>query len=130
MKNKPLEQPIVPQPLPVPELTDAEKRLRIPKRSDLKTKYHPANDLMMVIPLPEIRSVGGIILPDRAQITLNEGHVVEMGPKAGDQFGIGDCITWDQQSEYRLDVDGVKFILVRPNAIIMGIPKKELEEEQ
>lgn len=129
MKGKVLDSGIVAAPLPV-EKTDAEKRVEIPSRADLKTQYHPMNDLMMIVPLPEIKTVGGIILPDRAQITLNEGHIVELGPKSGDQFGVGDCVTWDQQSEYRLDVDGVKFILVRPSAIIMRIPHAELVKQQ
>lgn len=131
-KAKPLERGIIVDPSMqsgTRELSDAEQREIVPTRADVPTKYHPSNDLMMIVPLPNVTKVGNIILPDKVQIVLNEGHVVEKGPKSGDQFEIGDCVTWDQQSEYRLDIDGVKFVLVRPNAIIMRIPVADLGQQ-
>lgn len=106
--------------------SDQIVREKIPSRTDLPTAYHPLHDLLMVIPIPDINKVGSIILPDRATIVLNEGHVIEKGPRCGDQIGVGDCITWDSNSEYRMNVDGTPFILVRESCVTMYISRKEL----
>lgn len=110
-----------------PQLSDQEKREVIPTRESLPSMFHPCHNLLMCIPVPGITKIGTIILPDTATITLNEGHVVEKGPLCSEHIGIGDCVTWDVQSEYRLEVDGVKFILVKENCITMVIPRAELE---
>lgn len=105
---------------------DQIKRETIPSRADIPTAFHPCHDLFMVVPVPDITKVGTIFLPDRASITLNEGHIVEKGPLCSERFDVGDCVTWDTNSEYRMEVDGVKFILVRESVINMRIPRKEL----
>ncbi len=105
---------------------DEIKRAKIPSRSDLPTHYHPCGSILMVIPLPDIYQVGNITLPDRARITLTEGHIVETGPINKGEFEVGDCITWADQSEWRMEVDGIKFVLVEPANVIMKIPKAEL----
>lgn len=106
--------------------SDQIAREKIPLRSDLPTAYHPLHDLLMVIPIPDIGQIGSIILPSKHTIQLNEGHVVEKGPRCGEQIGIGDCITWDSNSEYRMNVDGTPFILVRESCVTMNIPQREL----
>lgn len=107
---------------------DQLKREKIPSRADLPTKYHPCANLLMVIPLADIKQVGNIILPERAAIQLNEGHIVEKGPMCSDGYdlNVGDCVCWDVQSEIRMNVDGVPFILVRESSITMKIPRTEL----
>lgn len=105
---------------------DQAARQVVPERKDVPTQYHPCQDLIMVIPLPTITKVGTIILPESSVINLNEGHIVEKGPRCSDQFEVGDCITWDTNSEYRMKVDGTPFILVRESVISMRIPLAEL----
>lgn len=119
-----LERPII-------EKSEEQKaREAVPHRSDLPTLYQPCKQLLMVIPLPCIKNVGSIILPDRATITLNEGHIVQKGPLCSDQFTEGECVTWDAQSEYRMEIEGVKFILVAEPNIIMKIPAIKIPQEK
>lgn len=109
--------------------SDQIAREKIPLRSDLPTAYHPYHDLLMVIPIPDINQVGSIILPSKHSIKLNEGHIVEKGPRCSEQLGVGDCICWDVNSEYRMNVDDVPFINVRESCVTMYIPRKELVHE-
>jgi len=106
---------------------DQKKREIIPTRDSLKTQYHPLSQLLMVVPIPGITKVGNIILPEKSTIQMNEGHIVEKGPKCTENVQVGDCVTWDQNSEYRLDVDGVKFVLVNESSCTMRIPLAELQ---
>lgn len=107
---------------------DKAAREKVPERGDVPTKYHPCQDLLMVVPLPTITKVGSIILPQSSVINLNEGHIIEKGPRCSDQFTVGDCITWDVNSEFRMKVDDVAFILVRESVISMKIPHSELNQ--
>lgn len=103
-------------------------RAAVPVRSDLPTKYHPVKNYLMVIPLPDQgQSEGGLVLPDRSRITYNEGHIVEKGRLCSNQFNVGDCITWNQSGEYRLEIEGVKFVLLEEANVLLFIPKAELE---
>lgn len=110
-----------------PELTDQQKRQRIPTIADVPSLYRPCLNLLMVVPLADIEKVGGIIIPDTARKQLNEGHIVAMGPLCGAKLEVGDCITWDEHSENRMNVDGFNFILVNESQVAMRIPKAELE---
>lgn len=105
---------------------DQEAREIVPSRSDLPTAYHPCHNFLMVVPLPTITTIGTIILPEQSEIRLNEGHIVEKGPLCTDNMNVGDCVTWDAQSEYRMRIDDVPFILVKESSITMFIPVKEL----
>lgn len=110
---------------------DQIKRVKIPNRSDLKTDYHPRGNFVMILPLPDITQIGQILLPNRSTIRLNEGHVLEVGPMAQDAgLKPGDCVTWDLNTENRMDVDGVPFLLVADSCILMVIPRAELEALQ
>lgn len=120
------EGTIEPPPNPEGKSEDQLLREKIPSRADLPTQYHPETNLLMVLPLKEIDKIGAIYLPNSARIQLNEGHIVEAGPLADPRYRVSDCVTWNEQSEYRMEVDGVKFVLVSSDAIIMRIPREEL----
>lgn len=81
----------------------------------------------MVKPLPDIEMVGGIIVPHTARVQLNEGHILAMGPLCQSKLEVGDCVTWDEHAENRMEADGVKFVLVNESQIAMRIPRAELE---
>lgn len=106
-----------------------DDRKKIPSIDDVPTKYRPLHGLLMVIPLPAIDKIGQIVLPDRSQIILNEGHVVARGPSCTKQIEIGDCITWEKQTETRMSIDNVDFILVNEATVIMKIPSESLKGE-
>lgn len=120
----------MPTQLPPPVfITSREdlQRLQIPKRSDVPTMYGPVGDYLMVVPLPDQNVTdGGLVLPDRHVVRYNEGHIVEMGPRCTLEFQIGDCVTWNQNTEYALSIENVKFILVREVNIFMRIPVRAL----
>lgn len=105
---------------------DQLAREKVPSRADLPTKYHPLTNLLMVIPIPSLDKIGSLYLPEKSRIVMNEGHVIEKGPLCTESISVGDCITWDQNSEYRLDIDGVKFVLVKESSVTMHIHHDEL----
>jgi co-chaperonin GroES (HSP10) len=118
------------RPLPginviVPE---REKPARRAKKSDLKTKYCPRGTLVQIIPFAPPTSIGSIILPPRSQVaSVNEGTVIDIGDEVPtSNLGIGDTVTWDENTEYRMDVDGERFVLTNHQNIIMRIPVADL----
>lgn len=109
---------------------DDQARFTIPSIESLKTQYRPHGQWIMVVPLPSITKHGALHLPDRAQMPMNEGHIVAKGPAAPDELKVGDCIMWDPNSEFRLNIDDkAKFVLVTQTNVIMRIPREQLELE-
>ena len=94
----------------------------------IMTLYNPTGTLIMVDPLPDIDvTAGGIILPNQSRIQMNEGIIRKVGSHAkGSQgetlFVPGDKVCWDENSEYRMDVNGDKFVLVNAERILLRIP--------
>lgn len=107
--------------------TDEQKRKEIPRRESIPTLYSPVGAYLMLVPLPDVDQVGHIIIPNAAQRPMNEGHLIEKGPMAPEEFEIGDCLTWDANSEMRMNIDGHKFVLVGPQNILMRVPWKKLD---
>ena len=106
---------------------DQIAREKIPTRADVPTQYDPEQNLLMVKVLDSISQVGTILIPDTARVQLCEGHIVAVGPAANKRFSEGDCVTWGQNAEYRMEVDGVKFAIVPDTAVILRIPRERLE---
>lgn len=108
---------------------DQIKREQIPQRSDLATQYSPLLDNLMVIPLPDVTNFGSIILPNKHQIQLNEGHVVAKGPLCSDTISIGSCVLWAAHAETRFstDDDNGKFVIVAEPNVPMFIPPHDLK---
>lgn len=112
------------------DLQDQLAREKIVTIADVPTLYRPLNTGLMVAPLPEISKIGSIIIPDRARLSMNEGIIVAKGDKVPDEFGIGDCITWDETQDNQMEIEGVKFILVGCNHVLMRIPKEALDKSR
>lgn len=106
---------------------DQIKREKIPTIADVPTLYRPLKNMMIVIPLPEIDKVGNIIIPEKARVTMNEGHVVALGPQVK-EIEIGDCITWDETADNKMIIDGVEFALISEASCAMVIKKSSLEK--
>ena len=96
------------------------------------TQYNPTGTLLMIQPFPDIDvTAGGIILPNQSRIQMNEGHILKVGshakgPNSETLFNPGDKVCWDENSEYRLDVDGDKFVLVNAERVLLHIPANPL----
>lgn len=99
----------------------------IPSIQDVPTLYRPVRDFVMVVPLPDQSKVGEIILPDRSHVVYNEGHVVALGPNCSPNIRIGDCIFWSQHSEYQMQIEKSKFVLLQENNVLMKISAQELQ---
>lgn len=113
------------------DLEDQLKREKIAKIEDVKTLYRPVRNIVMCIPLPDVKQVGSIIIPDRHPIPVNEGHIVAMGPDPDlhKYYGIGDCVTWGRNMETAMEIEGFKFVLIPEGGILMRISKEELEKK-
>lgn len=109
---------------------DDLEREQIPSRDSLPTLYQPCGNLLMCIPLRTPEKIGSIVIPGMAQKPLSEGHIVEKGPLCSDNFAVGDCIVWDENSEYKMNVDGVRFVLVGEPNITLKIPVEKLKEHE
>lgn len=107
---------------------EQKQREQIPTISEIPTAYRPLKNLLMVIPLPDIEKIGSIILPNRSTLTMNEGHVVALGPESKSGIEVGDCVVWDENTENKMEIDGVKFLLVADVCCILRIPKADLEK--
>ena len=91
------------------------------------TSYQPTGTFLMVDADPDITQVGGILLPNQSRIQMNEGTVRKVGTHAKGSEGEvlfvpGDRVCWDENSEYRMDIDGDKFVLVNAERILLKIP--------
>lgn len=107
---------------------DQIKREKIPTIADVPTLYRPRKNMLMVVPLPEMEMFGGIIVPSGMRLAMNEGHVIAVGPDVQKDIQVGDCVTWDENTENRMEVDGIKFLLVSELVCIMSIPHEELKK--
>lgn len=107
---------------------DQIKRERIPTIADVPTLYRPRKNMLMIVPLPEMESFGGIFIPSGARLAMNEGHVVAVGPDVTPDIRVGDCVTWDENTENRMEIDGIKFLLISELVCVMSIPHEELEK--
>lgn len=102
--------------------TDQELREKIPT---IQTQYRPTHDWLMIARIPELTTVGSIVLPDKSPIIFDEGHIIAVGPNADTQWQLGDCVCWEKNSAMDVTVDGQqKVTLVRPACIFLKIPKK------
>lgn len=107
---------------------DQLKREKIATIADVPTLYRPRKNMLMVIPLPEMEMFGGIYVPSGTRLAMNEGHVIAVGPDVTPDIRVGDCVTWDENTENRMEVDGIKFLLVSELVCVMSIPHEELEK--
>ena len=85
-------------------------------------KFQPTQTYLLLEP-KEIaeKSTGGIFLPQSAldTTTLNQGKIILAGPYAPDTFVPGQMVLFKQHTEYRMQIDGVKYILVNADDVIM-----------
>ena len=93
------------------------------------TKFRPLHDRVVVEALDaEIKTAGGVIIPDTAQEKPQEGKIVSVGPGLrGDDGKIakldvkkGDRILYGKWSGTEVKIDG-KDLLIMKESDVMGI---------
>ena len=92
-------------------------------------KFRPLQDRVVVRRVEaELKSTGGIIIPDTAKEKPQEGEVVAVGPGARDEDGKriapdvkeGDRILFGKWSGTEVKLDGEEFLIMKESDI-MGI---------
>jgi chaperonin GroES len=92
-------------------------------------KFRPLGDRVVIKRVQEdVKTAGGIIIPDSAQEKPQEGEVVAVGPGARDEKGdritpdvkVGDRILFGKWSGTEVKVDG-QDLLIMKESDIMGV---------
>ena len=108
-----------------------------PRKEDLM-KFRPLHDRVVIRRAEgDIKSKGGIIIPDNAKEKPQEGEVIAVGPGARDENGAlvaldvkaGDFILFGKWSGTEVKIDG-EDLLIMKEADIMGIIEKTVEAKK
>ncbi len=92
-------------------------------------KFRPLGDRVVVKRVQEeLKTAGGIIIPDSAQEKPQEGEVVAVGPGGRDEKGdritpevkVGDRILFGKWSGTEVKVDGQELLIMKESDI-MGV---------
>ena len=95
-------------------------------------KFRPLHDRVVIRrAYGEIKSKGGIIIPDNAKEKPQEGEVVAVGPGARDEAGklipldvkAGDMVLFGKWSGTEVKIDG-EDLLIMKETDVMGIVEK------
>lgn len=92
----------------------------IPKRTVSPDDYYPATGHLLIRPEKDAaESEGGIIIPDQARKTLNEGEILKAGEDTA-PFKPGMYVVFDPNTEHALEIEkGVEVLVVHVNNVIM-----------
>ncbi|MDX2159007.1 MAG: co-chaperone GroES [Hyphomicrobiaceae bacterium] len=92
-------------------------------------KFRPLHDRVVVRRIDaEMKSSGGIIIPDTAQEKPSQGEVLSVGPGARDDQGrivplevrIGDTVLFGKWSGTEVKIDGQELLIMKESDI-MGV---------
>lgn len=86
-------------------------------------KLKPINDRIVVKPAPaEEKTKGGLIIPDTAKEKPQRGEVIAVGPgKDGNLMTVqeGDIVLYGKYSGQELTVDGVDYLIMREDDVLV-----------
>ena len=94
-----------------------------------KTQFRPLHDRVVVRRIEaDLKSKGGIIIPDTAQEKPQEGEIIAVGPGALDDSGkrvapevkAGDRVLFGKWSGTEVKIDGEELLIMKESDI-MGI---------
>lgn len=91
--------------------------------------YAPTRNFIVIRPeLEEEKSAGGIVIPEQARRSLNEGEVLKCGPQVSTDISIGMFVVFTQSSEFRLQMDDgqLVFVVAEDNLILTRPAEKKL----
>ncbi len=82
----------------------------------------PLADRVLITPAPaEEKTIGGIIIPDSAKEKPLKGIVTAVGNGTKDEemiVKVGDTVLYGKYAGTELDVDGVKYLMMRQSDIL------------
>ncbi len=83
-------------------------------------KLQPVNGyvLLKLNEAEEKKSSGGIIIPDTASESKNEGEVIAVSNDATKEISVGDRVLYKEMSGNELEYDGVKYLLIESEDIL------------
>lgn len=89
--------------------------------SDLK-KIKPLADRVLIEPTEaEVKTSGGIFIPDSAQEKPQKGKVIAVGPGTKDvkmEVKVGDTVLYGKYSGTEINVDNKDYLIMRQSDII------------
>jgi len=94
-----------------------------------KTKFRPLHDRVVVRRIEaDMKTKGGIIIPDTAQEKPSQGEIVAVGPGGRDEAGklipidvkAGDRVLFGKWSGTEVKLDGEEFLIMKESDI-MGV---------
>jgi chaperonin GroES len=94
-----------------------------------KTKFRPLHDRVVVKRIEaDMKTKGGIIIPDTAQEKPSQGEIVAVGPGGRDEAGklipidlkTGDKVLFGKWSGTEVKLDGEDFLIMKESDI-MGV---------
>ena len=94
-----------------------------------KTKFRPLHDRVVVKRIEaDLKTKGGIIIPDTAQEKPSQGEIVGVGPGGRDEAGklipidlkAGDKVLFGKWSGTEVKLDGEDFLIMKESDI-MGV---------
>ena len=92
-----------------------------------KTKFRPLHDRIVVRRInAEVKTKGGIIIPDSAQEKPSQGEIVAVGPGGRDEAGklipidlkTGDRVLFGKWSGTEVKIDGEDLLIMKESDII------------
>jgi chaperonin GroES len=101
-------------------------------------KFRPLHDRVVIRRAEgDIKSTGGIIIPDNAKEKPQEGEVIAVGPGSRDESGqlvpldvkAGDLILFGKWSGTEVKIDG-EDLLIMKEADILGIVEKTVSAKK
>jgi chaperonin GroES len=103
--------------------------LRAEEEDMSKTKFRPLHDRVVVRRIEaDLKTKGGIIIPDSAQEKPSQGEIVGVGPGGRDEAGklipidlkVGNTVLFGKWSGTEVKLDGEEFLIMKESDI-MGV---------
>ena len=99
-------------------------------KSAPKTVIKPLDDRIVVLRTePEVKTTGGIFLPENAKEKPQQGKILAVGPgkllddgsRAKPDVAVGDVILFGKYSGTEITVDGAEVIILRESDILAKV---------
>ncbi|MBN8525624.1 MAG: co-chaperone GroES [Planctomycetes bacterium] len=99
-------------------------------KTQIKTTIKPLDDRIVVTRTePEVKTAGGILLPENAKEKPTQGKVLAVGPgklldngqRSTPSVAAGDVILFGKYSGTEITVDGVEVIILRESDILAKV---------
>lgn len=87
-----------------------------------KVNIKPLADRVVIEPLPaEVKTAGGIIIPDTAKEKPQRGTVVAVGPGKKDEpltVKVGDVVLYGKYAGTEININNTDFLIMRESDIV------------